>query len=633
MPSLSLNKAQEEAARHKIGPMMVLAGPGSGKTTVLIHRVLNLIESGVNPDSILVISFTKASTEEMKQRFLSLCPIKGSRVAFSTFHALFYRIIRASASISAERVLSEDQRKSMVEGIMKSMGLSVEEDFVHNALNEISLIKSDLIDISFYNSMHFSSEAFMRLFKNYEDCKSKSNLMDFDDMLVKCHELLLKEPNTLAYWQNRHPHILVDEFQDINQAQYRCIRMLAGKSRNLFIVGDDDQSIYGFRGARPEFLLKFPSDFPDACKAVLDTNYRSTEEIITLGNSVIAPNRSRFAKSMKGTGRCGMSPEFLQFDNPNDEAGEIGKIIKRLHERGLRYRDAAVIYRVNVNSRAFADAFISLGIPFQIKDDNPSVYEHWIAKDVCAYLSLSLGSGSSDLYARIVNKPSRYISTAAIKSARAGGAFISNLYRQGLLKSYQLDRVSDMLYDIKSLSGLKTSDAVAAIRKRAGYDSYIESYCDYKKIDSASLFELLDEIEEASGPFQKIEDFLSHVDIAVKKSKEQKENKREKSEQDGVLLTTMHSAKGMEFSTVFVTGAVEGSVPHKKSKTDAEIEEERRLFYVGITRAKDRLYISAVNKRYDKDVKITRFLTGITGNNIPIGDKGRLAEKRLTHSK
>ncbi|MDR1560152.1 MAG: ATP-dependent helicase [Clostridiales bacterium] len=610
-----LSESQNAAVRHGKGPMMVLAGPGSGKTTVIIHRVNFLIkEMRVNPNNILVITFSKSATEEMRGRFIGLAGgVAG--VTFSTFHALFFRVIRGSHDLAPGAVLSDEERRQAVKGILYAMSMETDDEIVQSVCNEISSLKNDLINIESYNPASMGADEFRQAVRAYETFKENSRRIDFDDMLVKCYDMFVNEPDVLRVWQERFPYILVDEFQDICHAQYKCVSMLAGEAGNLFIVGDDDQSIYRFRGARPEFLLRFPKDFPDSARVVLDINYRSTEQVIRLCNSVIGRNKTRYSKVMTGVGRKGPEPAVIKSEDANAEAAEIGRRVKALISKGLSPEEIAVIYRVNIQSRALTDAFMNLNIPYQVKDEAPSVYEHWISKDIYAYLRLSYDRGADECCQRIINKPKRYISNAAVAAARnAGGGIIANLYVQKQLQVWQLTRVEELLRGLKGISGRAPADAIKYIRDVVGYKDFLEEFGQYRRLNPSGLMEVLDELREAAKPFKKNEEFTAHMERAAATAKKQKLgkiNERGNEHRLCVLLSTMHSAKGLEFDSVFIAGAVEGYIPHERSKTEPEIEEERRLFYVGLTRAKRYLCVSVIKKRHEADVKPTRFLDGI----------------------
>ena len=604
-----LNQNQRLAAEHRSGPMMVLAGPGSGKTTTIIYRLLKLINNkAAKPDEIFVITFTKAAAEEMKTRFMALWGGGKCPVAFGTFHSFFYRILRSRYNYPLDSILKDDQKKGLLINISRHFNISMEdeEDFLQGLINEISLIKNELMDIKFYNSTTLGADDFKNIFEVYEAYKKKHRLLDFDDMLVQCYRLLTEDEEALSRWREKYPFIMIDEFQDINRVQYESIKLLSKPRNNVFVVGDDDQSIYKFRGARPEFFLQFPNDYPDTETVTLDINYRSTDPIISLCNKVIAENKQRYGKQIAGTGREGPSPQLIVSEDIGNEAMNIAKRI-RAEKKSIDYSDTAVIYRVNIQARAFVDAFMDLNIPFKIKDRVPTIYEHWIAKDLLAYLRLSLDPGIPADLERIINKPARYIQKAVIVAARRRpGSLMDNLYSSLSMSKRQKAALENLEFCLNAIGKRTTYEAIRYIRKGVDYDQYVGKYAAYRKMKPVGFYEILDELQESAKVYQSIPDYLEHVEQVIKEAQEQIQNPL--NEKNGVLLSTMHSAKGLEFGTVFIAGVVEGLLPYEKSRTEAEIEEERRLLYVGMTRAKTRLYLSVLKTRYEAEVKPSRFL-------------------------
>lgn len=612
--NILLNEKQKESVNHKDGPMMVLAGPGSGKTTVIIYRIKQLIDFyKINPKDILVITFTKSAADEMKNRFNNICENINYNVMFSTFHSYFFRIIRNYFGYKVLNVLREDEKKNIIKSIVLNLQIEFqdEEEFINNIINEISFIKNELIDINFYNSTNCASSDFKSIFKLYEDFKEDNQKIDFDDMLIKCYNLLNDNKNILETWKNRYKYTLIDEFQDINKVQYECIKKLTNKNSNLFIVGDDDQSIYKFRGSRPDFLLKFPKDFENVKKIILDINYRSTNEIIKLSNIVIKFNKNRYKKIIKGTGIKGKMPVLIKTEDTSQEANAIAKKIKQ-YEKTTDLENIAVIYRTNLQSRAFVDIFMDYNISFQVKDIAPSIYDHWIAKDIFAYLKLSIDKTLNKEAERIINRPKRYINKFLITEAKTylneTNTLLNSLYSLKSMKNWQISKLEDLIIHLNTLKKKDTYSAFKYIRKIIGYDEYLIEYSNYRNINSKGLFEIIEELQESSKNYEKKEDFLNHAEDVIFETKQQIKNHNTVEKGTGVVLSTMHSVKGLEFDIVFVASAVEGVVPYEKSITDEEIEEERRLFYVALTRAKKILFISIIKTRHDKEVKPTRFL-------------------------
>ena len=602
----TLNKNQLAAATHSGGPVMVLAGPGSGKTTVIIHRIKFLIESRMaDPAAILVITFTKAAAEEMRARYAELSG--NGRSSISTFHSFFYRVVSSRYGYGTESVLEESERSAAIKTILSGLGLSTDDEFAREISSELSLVKNELYELRHYNSRAAGSDDFRSVYAAYEEYKRAKRVIDFDDMTSECLRLFTEERGVLNKWRGRYRYILIDEFQDINRAQYECVKLLDG-NKNLFIVGDDDQSIYRFRGARPEFLLNFESDYKNVSKIFLDVNYRSTDAIIGLCNKIISKNDARFTKDIGGTGRSGPAPSALRPFDAQSEAAAVAERVRALSAK-IPYTEMAVIYRTNIQSRAFIDAFLNLNVPYQIKDEAPGIYEHWAFVDVLAYLKLSVDAGLTDEAARIINKPKRYINKDLILAAKKkGGPLLRNLLRAPNAQVWQRAKVEELLTRLIAIKKLAPRDAIKYIRGAAGYDGYINDYAAYRRLRPDGLFEILDELTEGAQGFADIPGYVAFVEKAAISSAEKRLKKEEPA---GVTLTTMHSAKGLEFEAVFLTGAIDGLVPHEKSRTPAEVEEERRLFYVGLTRAKTYLYVSAAKTRREHAVKPSSFLDGL----------------------
>lgn len=613
MSTVKLNKNQMNAVDHYKGPMMVLAGPGSGKTTVITYRIKTLIEKYNIPEKdILVITFTKSASEEMQNRFLNVTEKKYNNVTFGTFHSFFFRILRGYYNYSLENIIHEGVRLEVIRGIIQKEKIEVEqeEDFLNSLSLEISLIKNQLIDVKYHNPLSLGKDEFASIYNGYELYKKENNKIDFDDMLIKCYELILNNPVVLKFWQDRYKYILIDEFQDINKVQYECIKLLAAPLYNIFIVGDDDQSIYKFRGAKPEFLLRFPNEYSHVESAILDTNYRSTDQIIKICNKIINQNKVRFEKKIIGTNVNGEVASLIKPEDISAEASMVAKKVKGLMGK-IPLHEIAIIYRTNIQARAFVDVFMDMNIPYQVRDEMPVIYEHWISKDICAYMKLALDKTDDDSLIRIINRPKRYMSKAIIASCKKqSGSLLKNLHNANNIQMWQLIRIEELDFYLNSIKLRKTYDAFKYIRQAVCYDDYIKEYANYRKMNSSGLFEVLDELQEAAKSYEKIEDYLIHVENVIEESKNKNiEKKHDKNaKKDSVILTTMHSAKGLEFHTVFLVGVVEGVIPHEKSKTIEEIEEECRLLYVGMTRAKKKLYISILKNRYEQEAKPSRFL-------------------------
>ena len=604
--SKKLNGNQRLAVCHEMGPMLVLAGPGSGKTTVLLCRILRLLERGLaRPTQILALTFSKTAAEEMRERFRKARGAEG--VAFGTFHSIFFRILRSRYGWSVEQVFQEEERRNVLREILEEMKWDIPdlEEYISVFFSQLSLMNSELETVHQFEPVGMAVEEFRKLFHAYERYKERHEKIDFDDMLTLCYQLLKEDEKVRTFWQNKYKFILVDEFQDVNQAQFACLQILAEGHQNLFVVGDDDQSIYAFRGARPDFLLHFPTIYPTAKKVILNTNYRSTERVISLAERVIGNNEVRFSKDMKGTGAEGDKVTFFLAEDTAAEAACIAEKIAGLLDEGVPLTEIAVIYRTNLQGGAFARELYKRGIPYDLRDNSGNVYEHWIAKDLLAYLLLAENEESDSALRRILNKPKRYIGKDLLAEAET---MPYNLMRSFFvcpsLKKWQEEHLENLRIDLSQIRKKQPYDGLKYVRKVTGYDEYLEEFAAYRRTSAQVLWEIADEVMETAKDCTDAKMFRDRLEEMSRQMKEQTRNKGQ--QRTGVALMTMHGAKGLEFQAVFLPTLVEGVVPHEKGLE--QIEEERRLFYVAMTRAGEKLCLSAVRKRYEKEKDPSRFL-------------------------
>lgn len=602
---MAFGKAQEIAILHDKGPMMVLAGPGSGKTTVITYRVKHLIENlGVNPRGILVITFTKAAATEMKERFERLSGGR-TQVSFGTFHAVFFQILKISYRYEAADIIREEQRSQFLRELITREGMELEDEkeFISSVLGEISSVKGEMLDLDHYYSQNCSEEIFKRLYKGYDDKLRKERLIDFDDMLVMCYELFRQRPDILAAWQNKYQYILIDEFQDINRLQYEIIRMLAKPADNLFIVGDDDQSVYRFRGAKPEIMLGFEKDYPAAKRVLLDVNYRSTEEIVTPALRLINRNKARFDKAIRTTGTHGKNVITKVWEDTTKENVAIIGEIQEYVAAGYTWNDIAVLYRTNSGPRFLIEKMMEYNIPFRVRDAVPSLYSHWIARDMIAYIKVATGKGNRADLLRIMNRPKRYLSRDSLPNSEINFSQLKSYYQD---KEWVVDRIENLEYDLRAVSRMSPLAAVNYIRQGIGYDTYLVEYADYRRMKPEELLDTAEQLKESASGHKTFEAWFAHMEEYEAELKRQVRERQTKA--DAVTLATMHSSKGLEYKIVYILDANEGVTPHQKAVLDADLEEERRLFYVAMTRAKERLHVYAAKERYHKKAEVSRFI-------------------------
>lgn len=604
---MQFNNSQLKAVKHKTGPMLVIAGPGSGKTTVLTARIRNLIEEySVNPANILVITFTKAAANEMKSRFNNMMG-RSTNVTFGTFHAVFFMILRAAYNYSVDSIIKEDVRQNIIKQAIERSRLEPDDlnEMVSNITGEISRVKTEAIDINAYYSASCPEEEFRDIYKYYVKTLKKMGLIDFDDMLLYCHELLTTRRDILAKWQQKYQYILIDEFQDINKIQYDIIKLLAKPQDNLFIVGDDDQSIYGFRGSKPEIMLNFDKDYPDTDKVILDTNYRSTGNIVSAAGKVIAHNKVRFAKNINTVNDPGDKVDIIEFNTQAEEYEKIIDNIRKESASGGNYSDNAVLFRTNSTAAGFVRKLVEYSVPFVTRDGVPNVFEHWIARDVITYMNIAMGSRKRSDFLQIINRPKRYIGRDYLADAEISFDNLEKYYED---KNWMIERVDRLKYDILAMASMSPYAMINYLRKGVGYDGYLDEYAQSHNMQVRELYDVMDELMESARNFKTFNEWFEYIDEYGTKLRE---SYAAMDKQNAVILTTMHSSKGLEYPVVYIIDANEEITPHKKAVFVPEIEEERRMFYVAMTRAKRRLNIYYARKRYNKEIEVSRFVKEI----------------------
>lgn len=604
---MQFNNSQLKAVKHKTGPMLVIAGPGSGKTTVLTARIRNLIEEySVNPANILVITFTKAAANEMKSRFNNMMG-RSTNVTFGTFHAVFFMILRTAYNYSVDSIIKEDVRQNIIKQAIERSRLEPDDlnEMVSNITGEISRVKTETIDINAYYSASCPEEEFRDIYKYYVKTLKKMGLIDFDDMLLYCHELLTTRRDILAKWQQKYQYILIDEFQDINKIQYDIIKLLAKPQDNLFIVGDDDQSIYGFRGSKPEIMLNFDKDYPDTDKVILDTNYRSTGNIVSAAGKVIAHNKVRFAKNINTVNDPGDKVDIIEFNTQAEEYEKIIDNIRKESASGGNYSDNAVLFRTNSTAAGFVRKLVEYSVPFVTRDGVPNVFEHWIARDVITYMNIAMGSRKRSDFLQIINRPKRYIGRDYLADAEISFDNLEKYYED---KNWMIERVDRLKYDILAMASMSPYAMINYLRKGVGYDGYLDEYAQSHNMQVRELYDVMDELMESARNFKTFNEWFAYIDEYGTKLRE---SYAAMDKQNAVILTTMHSSKGLEYPVVYIIDANEEITPHKKAVFVPEIEEERRMFYVAMTRAKRRLNIYYARKRYNKEIEVSRFVKEI----------------------
>ncbi|MBQ9609781.1 MAG: ATP-dependent helicase [Lachnospiraceae bacterium] len=596
---------QRHAIMHVDGPCMVIAGPGSGKTTVITERTKYLIESaGVSPAEILVITFTKAAASEMEQRFKKLTGVHDYPVRFGTFHSIYYWIIKTAYNLNNQSVISGEEKIKMIDKILTEMSLVYEnkDEVISSIISQISIVKCDMLDIDYYYSKDMPENEFRQIYRRFNKEMLRFGKIDFDDMMVMCYELLNKRPDILNRCRDIFKYIMIDEFQDSNKIQYEIFKLLAKPRENVFIVGDDDQSVYGFRGARPEIMLRFEKDFKNTKRLYLVENYRCDRIITELSSKLIAGNNKRFDKKLVSRSKNAGEFKLIKTEDNSEEYEKIIAMVRKHFNDGIPYEKQAVLYRTNIEPRHLVYKLNQYNIPYTVSDTLPNIFEHFIVQGVLDYMRFALGERSRALFLKIMNKPSRYISRDILKEDIIDFDALRYRVRD---KEYVVERIDKLYSDLKLISRMRPYPALNFIRNAVGYDDYIKDYSEYRQIDEDELYEVLDEFAAMIADFKSFEEMFDFIeDYSQILRKQQTKDKKRK----GLRLITMHSSKGLEFDVVYIMNVVDGYIPYRKAKLDSEIEEERRMLYVAMTRARHELYIFSPENISGKHKNISPFI-------------------------
>lgn len=600
-----LTAEQKAAISHIEGPLLVVAGPGSGKTTVITYRVAYLTQvAGVDPASLLVVTFTKAAADEMKRRAARAAGAAAARVTFGTFHALAYRILRHAGGGQPLRVLNDDDQLGLLRRLVRHLGLNSDDETVMQAQAEISRMRAFSQEPAEFRPKNMAPADFRRLWAAYCRAKEEQGMQDFDDLLHGALGVLQQRSDLLAAYRKRYHFVMVDEFQDTNPVQWELVRLLAAPRNNLCVVGDDDQSIYGWRGASPQFLLQFPQVYPGAARVTLDLNHRCPLPVVEAANRLAAHNKQRFAKRIRAVRERGISVQLMAPADSLQEAEEIAALIKR---GGVPLSHWAVIYRTNQQAHVIAQVLSREQIPFRALGGLPNLYRRWPVQDVLCYLRAALGDSAA--VEPVINRPSRYISRAVLEeakriAARRGCRLLDAIGETELLRSWQLRPVEELRDHLQRLALMNAPQAIGYVRRVVGYDDYIQEYCAREGGSAEEMLGLLAEVER-TVPDVPLMAFLAHVDAYSSRS-----DWAAGAGEEAVTLLTCHKAKGLEFPRVVVAGVTDKMLPHRGSENP---EEERRLLYVAMTRASERLWLSAPCSYEGREVQPSPFIAEALG--------------------
>lgn len=591
------------------GPAMVLAGPGSGKTTVITHRIKNLIEKAeVRPENILVVTFTKAAAISMQKRFSTLMNGgKGQLVTFGTFHSVFYKILRKSRRYEATEILSERQKTDYIREIIGRYGISSNDisELSQNIINDIGNIKGNMLNAQEYEPSCCKKEDFIKVYNAYNLELKKDGKMDFDDILRECYLLLCENHTILEQWRELYKYILIDEFQDINRIQMNIIELLASPLNNIFVVGDDDQSIYGFRGARPEIMIEFKDYYPEAELIVLDVNYRSTQSIINVAGRVIENNKTRLDKCAHANNNKDFQPDIRKFRNQVEELKFVVSKIKEYENQGISLSEMAILVRNNSQIQEISSFLKNRKIEAESGKYRSNIYNSMVAKDILSYVRGALkfdGTYFNEDLIYVLNKPQRYISRQVVLSV--------NMNISAVRRIYSKNNIDSFLFHIEMIRKLPPQAALSYIRKGAGYEEYLRLYAIENNIPMSGLLKQLEQLVQECSKFNTLEQWINSIDSAQNSEGQNfgKKSSGEGGTNNRINIMTMHGSKGLEFKAVFIVDANQGIIPTSKALRERDFEEERRLFYVAITRAIDYLNIYAVEERLGCPIEVSMFV-------------------------
>ncbi len=666
MDLTNANEPQKAAIMHLRGPCLVLAGPGSGKTYTITNRILYLLEQGVPPESVLVITFMKEAALSMQNRFREMAAADYSSrsnirtphapsfpVNFGTFHSVFYHILKESNTLKSTELLSNSEKKNLILPILKTYAAQQEtqEDSqeIQAGLNDDAV--QILSAIGFYkNTMELEAAGkkaparwqarFADICRDYGQAVKRMGRLDFDDMLYECKVLLEEQEDVRNYWQRRFRYILIDEFQDINPVQYEAVKLLAASPYNIFAVGDDDQAIYGFRGSQPECLKRFAAEYR-ARQLLLDVNYRSKEEIVRASLEVIEVNRDRFVKQLKAApGNRAQSPagsdtaDCYGGKGPvtvrayTDKEGQYSHMLKEIAACLGEGESCAVLFRTNSFMQGFAARLKAADILYEMKERVSSIYEHFIVTDIMAYLQLACGEGRREHILRVMNKPSRYISREAVGEGAWDASKMLDYYRNiqmpGERKNGIKNEIIRLDKQLKSIRELSLRPAVSYILKVMGYEQYLKEKAGNNSEKWQEWQELLEWLKEDASAYANLKewkDFQREYTKAMEKGQaaegrqpgKKRAGEPAKDGRKAVQLLTVHGAKGLEFDRVWIPDCNEKVFPHGTMPDEAAVEEERRIFYVAMTRAKKRLELLYLTGTKERPRQPSRFLNPLFG--------------------
>lgn len=603
MQTLKANESQERAVRAINGPVIVVSCPGSGKTTTLIRRIHHMVESGIPADRILMVTFGRAAARDMQERYRQIYGTNPG-VTFLTIHSLCYSIlcIYAGYDRSSSIYPENDRNNFILERIRELPNIGDAFSMARDVGSDISYMKNIDVPLSEYSPRSCDKETFEDIYKAYEAEKDSLGKLDYDDMLIRCRDLLARMPDVLEKIRERFQYIQCDEYQDTNRVQWDILRMIAGPKANICVVGDDDQSIYRFRGADSSIMLGFMEEMKDKNPQMImmSTNYRCVQKIVDIADSCIRFNRVRFDKEFVSERGKNGEDGFVEYKKNLTAQAQMQAVvdgIRLAHDAGIPYKEMAILFRTNKQAEAPVQTLAAANIPFNSTESVRTIYDSWMFEDILSYINLSMGKDTKENLLRILNRPNRYLKAAMFRNVPYTNDDMMGALRY--LKGESEWRRAGAEKHMRRLlrcfgpgkAGMNTSTKDLFERlmgdEGIGYDKYVRDTARFTRKDEKELLDSFSLLRYEAERFPTVKEWLAH---AARIRHIARENNK-KNDKDGVMIATMHKSKGLEWKVVFIINVNDGSVPSRESITPDEIQEERRLLYVAMTRAKDRLYI------------------------------------------
>ena len=605
LSEFKLNDAQRQAVMHRDGPLLVVAGPGSGKTRVVTARAAVLIESGVNPAGITVVTFTNTAAREMQLRLLRLLQNAGQRagaVKIGTFHALFWKTLRRFGF--ADQLVDDNLKRRWITEALRKLGEEVRGDLIDELQRSVSWHKNNLQSAK---DVSPEKKLLREVWLHYEEVKGAAGRIDFDDMLCQTYALLRDNPEALRHMQGHAHYLLVDEFQDTNRAQFEVLRMIAAAHGNICAVGDVDQAIYAWRAAKPEYLLNFGSYFPGTKRIELTANYRSTSAIVGYTSRVIERNSLRYAVVGRAARQGGEPPISISPSSQQAEASSIVTMVKKQSQIGTALEDMAVFYRINRYNHHLVGKLVEADTPFVVRDKERFLEEHWVMREVLAFFELTINPSQVEAFLLVAR---RQLNLSSEQSAQLQRLSQVDGVWQRAASLVSPERVAKLKLQVGAAGRLAPAAALDYYLEEMGFRRYLQNYATHRGLSRGEYSDICEELRLEMDSFSSVP---AYVQRAKKRAQVLVQARSEDAVPGKLNLMTLHSAKGLEFEAVWIIGAVEGLLPHSLAEHPEQLEEERRLFYVGCTRAKNRLCISSPKKIHGRPVARSRFVTeGLT---------------------